>query len=232
MFIKNVLQNEINRWEKVEIFALSVAFLTIIVNAILFKDSFVAIVSAVCGILYTTLAGKGRVSCYFFGLSGSGCYSWLSFHNALYGNLILYLCYYVPMQILGIFKWKKHLQKASRVIVKTCLNKKEFIVLFFTTVVACVIAVYVLEFLHSKSPFLDGITTVLSVVGMYLTVRRCIEQWIVWMVVNGISFYMWLELVLNGTKAYATLVMWGFYFAAAIYFYFQWKKEIENKINV
>ena len=61
---------------------------------------------------------------------------------------------------------------------------------------------------------------------MFLTVKRCIEQWIVWMIVNGLSFIMWLNLVIHGVKTYSTLVMWGVYFILAIYFYFEWKKEI------
>ena len=75
----------------------------------------------------------------------------------------------------------------------------------------------------------DGITTVLSVAGMYLTVKRCIEQWIIWMVVNGLSALMWLELILQGTKAYATFIMWCVYFILAIYFFFCWKREISGK---
>ena len=63
---------------------------------------------------------------------------------------------------------------------------------------------------------------------MYLTVKRAIEQWIIWMVVNGLSILMWLNLVISGSKAYSTVLMWTVYFILAVYFYVVWKKEMSN----
>jgi len=105
---------------------------------------------------------------------------------------------------------------------------KERIYLLIATILVSVIAIYVLGYFNDAQPIKDGITTVFSVVGMYLTVRRCIEQWLIWIVVNGLSFIMWLNAVMHGAKAYATVIMWAFYFVAAIYFYLAWKKELEN----
>ena len=204
----------------------------ILINAIIVKDNPIAVISAFCGILYTIIAGKGKISCYFFGLSGSWCYVWLSFLNSLWGNMLLYLCYYIPMQILGIFKWKKHLKKDTKEIVKTRLSNKNRIILLFIGVLGSIITSIILHCFHDKSPIADGITTFLSVLGMYLTVRRAIEQWVIWMVVNGISALMWINLVLHGTKTYSTVIMWVVYFVLAIYFYFEWKKVLnKNEIS-
>jgi len=226
--IKKFVELELSGWKKHEIIALAVVFCVIFVSAVVLKDSVIAVVSAVCGILYTVMAGKGKISCYLFGLSGSGCYSYLAFTNALYGNLLLYLCYYIPMQTLGIFKWKNNLKVKTNEVIKTCLPIKERIYLLIATILVSVIAIYVLGYFNDAQPIKDGITTVFSVVGMYLTVRRCIEQWLIWIVVNGLSFIMWLNAVMHGAKAYATVIMWAFYFVAAIYFYLAWKKELEN----
>ncbi len=226
--IKEFIKLELSGWKKYEIIALCLVFLTIFVSAVIFKDSIIAIISAVCGILYTVMAGKGKITCYLFGLSGSGCYSYLAFSNALYGNLILYLCYYIPMQTLGIFKWKNNLKKETNEIVKTQLSNKDRIKLFIITSLISIMAILALDYFNDSQPIKDGITTVFSIVGMYLTVKRCIEQWLIWIVVNGLSFIMWLNAVMHGAKAYATVIMWGFYFIAAIYFYYTWKKELEK----
>lgn len=63
---------------------------------------------------------------------------------------------------------------------------------------------------------------------MYLTVRRAIEQWQVWMVVNGLSAIMWAIIAFSGEKVYSTVIMWTVYFILAIYFYFEWKKEVDS----
>lgn len=232
MELTEFVKKELNGWKKIEIIGLFTVLTLILINAIIVKDNPIAVISAFCGILYTIIAGKGKISCYFFGLSGSWCYVWLSFINALWGNMLLYLCYYIPMQILGIFKWKKHLKKDTKEIVKTRLSNKNRITLLFIGVLGSIITSIILHYFHDKSPIADGITTFLSVLGMYLTVRRAIEQWVVWMIVNGISALMWINLVLHGTKTYSTVIMWVVYFVLAIYFYFEWKKVLnKNEIS-
>ena len=226
MKITEFIKKELQGWKNFEIAGLFVVFFVISVNAAILQDSPAAVVNAVCGILYTIIAGKGKISCYFFGLLGSGCYIWLSFKNALWGNMLLYLCYYIPMQITGIFKWKKHLKEDTKEITKIKLSSKEYLNTAIIGVTGCIFFSMVLYYFNDKSPVVDGITTFLSILGMYLTVKRAIEQWVIWMIVNGLSFVMWLNLVIHGTKAYSTVIMWGVYFILAIYFYIVWKKEL------
>ena len=84
--------------------------------------------------------------------------------------------------------------------------------------------------LHFKdsNPIIDGITTFLSIMGMYLTVKRCIEQWVIWFIVNTLSFFMWLNVIMSGQRVYSTLVMWLVYIILAVYFYKEWKNELNN----
>ncbi len=223
------IKKESQGWKNFEIISLIIVLLIILINGIILKDSYAAIINAICGILYTIIAGKGKISCYIFGLLGSTCYIFLSFKNSLWGNMLLYLCYYIPMQVLGIFQWKQHLKSHSKEIIKTKLNIKERIKISIIGILGCIIAIFILNYFNDKSPIIDGITTFLSVLGMYLTVKRAIEQWILWMIVNGLSFIMWLNLViLHNTKAYSTVLMWGIYFVLAIYFYIEWKKELNQ----
>lgn len=226
MNLHEFVKKELTGWKKFEIIGLFTVLTIIFINTILYKDNPIAVCSAVCGILYTVFAGKGKISCYLFGLTGSWCYIWLSLKNALWGNMALYLCYYVPMQILGIFKWKNNLKKETKEIIKTKLQPLERIKLVIVGVLGCLITILILKHFNDKSPIIDGITTFLSILGMYLTVKRCIEQWFIWMIVNGLSMLMWINLISQGTKAYATVIMWGVYFILSFYFYFQWKKEV------
>ncbi len=229
MEIKRFFKLELSGWKPIEVFGLFSILCFILINASIKHDNPIAVISAVCGILYTVIAGKGKISCYFFGLCGSGFYSYLALQNALYGNLFLYLCYYIPMQILGIFKWKNNLNKKTNEIVKTRLSTKEGIKLVIISAILCDILSMILYFINDSNPALDGTTTMLSLVGMYLTVKRCIEQWVIWAIVNAISILMWIKILMHGEKVYATVIMWSVYFILAIYFYFQWRKELYNK---
>ncbi len=228
MSVKEFLKAELSGWKRAEVTFLVIVFGIIFVNAFILKDSLIAVISAVCGILYSTIAGKGKVSCYFFGLMGTSCYCWLSYQNALWGNLILYMCYYFPMQILGIFEWKRHLNKTTKEIVKVRMSKMQALRLIVFAFSACVFAVFLIRYFKGSSPVCDGITTVLSLFGMYLTVKRSIGQWIIWIIVNGLSSIMWLNLVLHGAKTYSTFIMWVVYFILSVYFFFTWHKELKG----
>lgn len=228
MDIVEFVKGELSGWGKYERVLFPLEILLIILISFLIGDSKVALVSAVCGISYTILAGKGKISCYIFGLTGTMCYAYLAFQNALYGNLILYMFYYFPMQILGIFKWKKHLKRDTQEIVKTKLKPDERIIYTILAILFSIILSFVLKKTGDATPFIDAITTVFSVLGLILTVKRCIEQWYVWFVVNILSVFMWIEAYMNGSNCFATILMWATYVVLSVYFLFTWKKDLQS----
>ncbi len=228
MAILEFIKKELSGWGRIERILFPIGILLIIVISFYLKDSKVALVSAICGITYTILAGKGKISCYFFGLCGTFCYSYISFKNALYGNLALYLLYYFPMQVIGIFKWKKYLKPDVQEIVKTKLSEKERIIYFVIALICSIAMYYILLYMGDLNPIIDSITSVFSVIGLILTVKRCVEQWYVWLVVNGLSTVMWIEAYQAGSNCFATILMWAIYFVLAIYFLYTWQKDLRK----
>ena len=206
--LRKYLVNEFSGLGKYERIIFPSILLFIFILSVIIKDNIIAVISAIFGISYTILAGKGRVLCYYFGLAGTLCYSYISFRNGLFGNLALYMCYYFPMQILGIFKWQKHLKSDSREIIKTKLTVKSRLVYFITALFLTIILAFLLTALEDKNPVPDAVTTVFSVLGMLFTVKRCIEQWYVWIIVNGVSAVMWLQAYFAGSNCFATVLMW------------------------
>lgn len=228
MKIKEFIKSELKGWGKYEKIIFPSEILLIILLSLYMKDNKIALISAICGISYTILAGKGKISCYFFGLAGTMCYAYISYKNQLYGNLFLYMCYYFPMQILGIFKWKKHLNKKSREIIKTCLKVHEKLLYFICASAGSIILGLILKHTGDLTPFIDATTAVFSIAGLLLTVKRCIEQWDIWTVVNGLSVIMWIQAYLNGSNCFATILMWITYLILGLYFLYNWKKELSN----
>ena len=85
-----MLNNKIKNKSLFEYLGLCLIVLFIVIHGIVRSDSLVAMVSAICGITYTFLAGKGRPSCYFFGVTGSSFYAFCHF-RMLFGVI----CYYI-----------------------------------------------------------------------------------------------------------------------------------------
>lgn len=228
MSVLNFVKKELSGWGKLERFFFPLGIIFIILVSLLMQDSKIALISAICGITYTIFAGKGRILCYVFGITATLCYSYLAFIAGLYGNFALNLFYYFPMEIAGIFNWKKHLKKNSAEIVKTQLEPKSRLVFLATGAIFTAILTVIFAKTGGEEAFFDAFTTVFSILGMILTVKRCIEQWFVWMAVNALSAYMWFELYLQGENCFVMVLKWIVYFCLAIYFWNAWRKELEH----
>lgn len=228
MDLLELIKSEFKNWGKYErvLFPL-VLILTVIISVII-GDNKVALVSAICGMSYTILAGKGKISCYFIGMIGTFCYSYLAFKNGFYGNLALYMLYYLPMEIIGILKWRKHLKKDIREIIKTRLSNKDRVIYALVAVISSIVLSLILKIFNGSTPYLDATVTVLSIIGQLLTVKRCVEQWHVWFIVNLLSLIMWVFAYINGSNCFATIIMWAVYLVLSVYFLQTWKKEMSN----
>lgn len=226
MDIKEFFKAELKGWGKYERIMFPLAILLIICISIYLNDSKIALISAICGISYTILAGKGKISCYMFGLTSTICYSYIAYKNTLYGNLCLNMLYYFPMQIIGIFQWKKHLQKETQEIIKTKLPVKEFVYYMTAAIIISVLVGIILKFRGDLTPFIDSVTTVFSIAGLIFTIKRCIEQWYIWTLVNVLSVIMWVKAYLLGSNCFATILMWLTYFILGLYFLYAWKREM------
>ena len=212
-------------WSYVEIAWLIICPALILGISVHLGGTVISTVAAVTGVLYTLLAGKGKIFCYPVGVVNVICYSIASWQSKLYGEVMLNMGYYLPMMFVGLWCWKKHIAGNS-VIVKTTLSAVGRVVTAFASV--CGIALYalLLHRLGDAQPVVDSLTTVLSVAAMVLTVKRCIEQWILWMIVNAASVYMWAMAARQGNGSIALLVMWLIFLVNAMVFFLRWLPEI------
>ena len=207
-----------------EITATTFVIIILFFNAIVLHDNPITLMYGICGLLYTVLAGKGKYFCYIFGIISSCLYGYLSLIHSLWGNALLNIGYYLPMQIIGLINWKKHINPETKSIYKTKLNTKERIIISIVSVTLCIIGYTCLLYTNDQHPVCDSVATMLSIVGMYLTVKRCIEQWIVWSIVNLSTLVMWCNIVHTDKNYYSTVLVWGCYLIIGIYFYFQWRR--------
>ena len=104
-----MLKNELSGWKWWEVAWLVTAAVVITILPIYWGDSLMGIISAVTGVICVVLTGKGKLSAYFFGLINSVLYAIIAYQSALYGETMLNLLYYVPMQFVGFYIWSKHI---------------------------------------------------------------------------------------------------------------------------
>lgn len=225
--LKKWISGECSGWKTGEIIWFSFCTAATVIAAIVLNDNFIGIAAAVTGIFYTLLAGKGKISCYLFGIINSLLYGWLSCKEKLYGEVMLNWGWYFPMMFVGLFFWGKNLA-GNQTIRKTKLGIKGKIICYLLSVIAIVIYAIILKRMGDSQPWIDSATTILSVTAMVLTVKRCADQWILWTIVNILSVWMWFKAFRLDGESAALLAMWLVALANGIIFYFQWYKEIKQ----
>ncbi len=217
-----------NIFNKIENILIILCTIIVLICGIHAKDNNWAIVCSILSILYTFLAGKGLLICYPFGIIGTLICGILSFNIGLFGHAALHLAYYFPIEIYGFFNWKKHLKKNSNEIIKEKLSKKYKLLLIFSIILLSTIFSLVFKYFNNPSPILDSLVLVLSAFGMLLNVKRFIEQWGVWTLVNIISIFLWFEIFSKGEGVFSIFIVRIIYLIMGIYFYFRWKNDLKN----
>ena len=177
-------------------------------------------VAGIAGVLCVVLVAKGSIWNYLFGLVNVSMYAYISYKASLYGDAALNALYYVPMQFIGWWQWRKRGAAVSAaetggggVEVKARrFTWKQRAVLFAGCAAAVIAGSYVLGYFGDPQPLKDSTTTVLSIVAQALMALAFMEQWILWIVTNVVSVVMWCVCVARGEAHAAVMViMWVFY---------------------
>lgn len=174
--------------------------------------------AGITGVLCVVLVAKGSIWNYAFGLVNVSLYAWISYKAALYGDAGLNALYYLPMQFIGWWQWRKMGAVTSRrqgesVQVKARRLSWEHRLFLAMGCFAAVTAVgFLLKYLGDPQPFKDSATTVLSIVAQALMALAFMEQWALWIITNVISVIMWGVCVARGeAHAGVMVIMWVFY---------------------
>lgn len=227
--VKKLLINEIEGWKKWEIAWLFLACAVITGLSIYWGDSLMGIISAVTGVACVVCTGKGKLSAYIFGLVNCVLYAIISYQATLYGETMLNIIYYVPMQFVGFYVWKKHMNEETKEVKKQHMSWRGRMIAVALIVFATFFYGLVLKKLGDAMPFVDSFTTISSVAAMIISIRMFAEQWWIWVAVDVFSVYMWWSNFTSGSDNMATLLMWIVYLGNAIIMLVKWEKEARRK---
>lgn len=189
--------------------------------------------AGIAGVLCVVLVAKGSIWNYLFGIVNVSMYAYISYKASLYGDAVLNAFYYVPMQFIGWWQWRKRGAAVSEtdadgngVQVKARRFSWSQRALLAAGCLATVIAVgFVLRYFGDPQPFKDSTTTVLSIVAQALMALAFMEQWALWIITNVVSVVMWSICVIRGeAHAALMLIMWIFYLLNSINGFRVWLK--------
>lgn len=208
---------------------IGMAVVTVIVTAIKFRSAengqWLLLISAfgsLMGVLCTVLSANGHILTFLFGLIDVSIYGAMCLAGARYGNAALHLLYFLPMQFIGFFQWKKRGAKADKEVKARRLSGKQWLLYSGLFLAGLVIAYYVLLAMDKTEAagvvkwlvLMDAFSMMCNLIGQFLLSTAYMDQWFFWIGVNVSTIIMWvLTLRQDPSSAYATIyiVKYSFY---------------------
>lgn len=187
--------------------------------------SFVEAVGAVVGIIYLVLEYKANAWLWLFGLLMPLFYIYLFFKNTLYANAAINI-YYVAASVYGLLCWRGLIgSKGQGESPITSMPKGLWLPLAAIVLGLAGLLGWLLGYLgESQAALLDGFTSALSVVGMWMLAKGYYQQWLCWIVVEPVMVVMSII-----TGMYPTAVMYLVYCVIAVMGYLRWKRQYDSQ---
>ena len=182
--------------------------------------NWIEITGVILSLIYLYLSIEQKVSLWVFGLLSSLFYIVVFFNTGFYADMSLQF-YYVVISIYGWFNWKRGKPGTGQDLPTSRTTVRLWIQLGAASAVIYIIYYIVLaKFTNSTIPKADSLVGMLSVIGTWMLAKKLLENWIVWIVADGIAtglfFYKGL---------YPTGILFIIYTVMAIVGYWQWEKD-------
>ena len=185
-------------------------------------DHYVEVCGALTGFLYLGFSIRQHYLTWPVGLLNALFYIAVFFSSKIYADMTLQF-YYVAISIYGWWCWHKGTSEGHTLEVSSTSLYLWMKVTTVALLLFLLIAWLLLMYTDSQVPYLDAITTALSIVATWMLARKKLEHWLIWIVVDAISIGMFL---LKGL--YPTTLLFFVYTILAFYGYLEWKKALKR----
>ena len=176
----------------------------------------VVAVGAMFGVTSTILAAQGNILNFVIGALGAIIETYVLWKNGVTSMFLLYLLYFIPMDVVGFLSWRKkgasaHKEvKAQRMTARTWL----YVVLGYIAVAGVAFGISYFSGsnnLGSGVPakmVTDALATAATIVAIVMMTFAYVEQWYIWTLVNLSNIALWsVNLATTPDSAYTVVML-------------------------
>lgn len=179
--------------------------------------SIAEIIAVISSLIYVFLAAKANRLCFLFGGISSAIYVYICIRYLLYFDTFLNF-FYIIMSVVGYIAWNKPTE--DQAIVK--ISSKSFLWIIIAGSAAVALFGYIANhFSDASMPYIDAFTTVFALIGTVMVIKKYLQNWLIWIVVDTVSIGMYFYKGL-----YFTSILFLLFTVIAINGYIEWKKQI------
>ncbi len=188
-------------------------------------ENYIEIIGAVTGLIFVVLEIMENKWLWPVGIISAGFYIVVFYDKKIYADMSLQV-YFLVMSIYGWFYWTR--AKKSNNSEKMPIKKSDFrtILIFFPATILIFFVIYLIltKFTDSPVPLVDSITTALSITATFMLARKILEQWALWILVNGLSIGLYIY-----RDLYPTAGLYFVFLVLAVIGYIRWYKTLKKQ---
>ena len=181
--------------------------------------------AVVLAIAYLLLAMRESRWCWYAAFISTAIYTVLFWQVSLLMESVLNV-YYMAMAVYGWSQWRRK-DDAEKITQPAAIHRwrwpQHVAALAVITGAALVSGYLIAANTEAALPYLDSFTTWGSVVTTFMVVRKVLENWIYWFVIDVVSIFLYLDRGL-----YLTAALFAAYTVMVVFGFFAWRKAYLN----
>jgi len=164
---------------------------------------------AVMGVFNCVMSANGLIWNFLFGVLNVSICAYTNFDTGNMGQFLLHVCYFLPMQFIGIWQWRKRGagkdDKGKQAAPKALRLSGKGWAIVIASIAAGIVGVYFLlyyidlarlgsaELIEKDKILLDATVMVLNIAGQILLSLCYSDSWYIWVLVNIFSITLWVN---------------------------------------
>ncbi|MGB2102697.1 MAG: nicotinamide riboside transporter PnuC [Porticoccaceae bacterium] len=175
-------------------------------------------VAVLLGIAYLLFAMRENSLCWHCAFISTGIYIWI------FGDVSLYMesalnAYYMVMAVYGWYQWQRGGTGAKGIKLGSWGIMQHAAAIGLVLVLSAVSGYLLSQNTDARMPYIDSFTTWGSVITTYMVARKVLENWLYWIVIDGVSIFLYIDRGL-----YQTVGLYSLYLILAVVGYIAWRK--------
>ena len=228
----------LKNWKWYEVVFLVLSSATILTCFFVGADkNYLSLSTSLVGVLAVLCVAKGLVIAPYISVVQGTMYSILAYTQGYYGELIVYMLFTVPLNIIAIITWFKNRKKENSTEVEiNKIQSKEYIIFFVAIVITSVLFYFILDALHTNQVAISTLSLMTLVAAQYLLMRRSSFYAVGFILNDFIEITLWSIVVFNNGIAYLpTVICFCVFLINDIYGLIRWQIESrkqKQKVNL
>lgn len=172
------------------------------------------------GFLYVVLVIRQSVGCWPVGIVSAAVYVLVFFQARLYGAMTLQGVY-IALMVYGWYEWLHGGASGGRLVVTRMPGRWRGTLGLAGAGLSVAFGLFLKHRTDAALPFWDAGTTSFSLVAQFMTTRKWIENWLVWIAVDVVYVGIYVSQRLHPTAA-----LYGAFLVLAVLGLVQWRRSL------